>query len=67
MALAHLGRMSDAKTVLQSALNIDPNDSLTLLFQGKILMQAEDFLEAQRCLEKARELNPDKPRNILQP
>lgn len=66
-ALKHW-REGERETALEfynSALKINPDDELTLLNRGNLLFELGYFDEAFKDLEKAVELNPEVPADLL--
>lgn len=53
------GNYSGAQSSYQSALKQAPNDYAGLLMMAKCLMVQEDYIEAERFVQKARQVYPD--------
>jgi len=58
-ALSQLKRYEDAVTVLDQALQLDPNNAEALVYKGWALSQLKRFEEAATVLDQALQLDPN--------
>lgn len=57
-ALAKIGEFEEALLMCEKAANINPNESLIILSEGKIYLEQELLKEAEKAFKKALKIDP---------